>query len=94
MEQDRVATYLFIFSVKLFGPKVVVTRLVLIDSVAMEAGCWKEQDSRPPSLCMFISTLTNIHILDWMAKCIQWNLLIMQYFSKTKVIDANIAELS
>lgn len=38
-EQDKVATYLFIFSVKLFELKVVVTRLFLIDSVAMEAGC-------------------------------------------------------
>lgn len=63
MEQDRVATYLFIFPMKLFGPKFVVTRLLLIGSVAMEAGCWKEQDSNPPSLCMFIPILINIRIL-------------------------------
>lgn len=60
MEQDRVATYLFIFSVKLFGPTVVVTRLLLIGSVAMEAGCWKEQGSRPPNLCISTHKYTNL----------------------------------
>lgn len=94
MEQDRVATYLFIFSMKLFGPKVVVTRLLLIGSVAMEAGYWKEQDPRPPSLRVFTFILTHTQTFTWDGKKYTVTLADKAIFSKTKVIDANIAELS